>query len=149
MLTKSINRPIQSFKLEDLHITQHRELGQMPSTTTPLPFNNSNGSSSEPWSVIEPHKSRQRLCAPFVWCLPRFKSHGRNQDCCTVVNLSSEGEKHGGVEGDRGFLWGMRRGRGVNKAQAAKESEQTFAQRSPSAPGAREPFHWRGSQIKP
>ncbi len=37
----------------------------------------------------------------------------------------------------RGFLWGMRRGSGVNKAQAAKESEQTFAQRSPSAPGGK------------
>lgn len=34
----------------------------------------------------------------------------------------------------RGFLWGRRRGRGVNKAQAAKESKQTLAQRSPSAP---------------
>lgn len=36
-----------------------------------------------------------------------------------------------------GFLWGMRKGLGVNKAQAAKESEQTFAQRIPSAPGGK------------
>lgn len=35
----------------------------------------------------------------------------------------------------RGFLQGVRRGRGVNKAQAAKESGQTFIQRSPSVTG--------------
>ncbi len=87
------------------YIRLHSQLGQMPSAT----FSFLQQQRLRHWTMKYHGSPQTRVTSvsvrPFVWCLPEFKSYGRNQACLTVVNLSSEGGKHGKSEGGRGKLF--------------------------------------------